>query len=185
MIYHIAAVTDNDAIGFKNDLVTRSKEDLKNFKELTSGQVVVMGRKTFESMGSKLLPNRTNVIVTSNPDFVIGKDGINGSNVMWYLVPDEVKDNLPNFLIDFLIEEYESQDKDIYIIGGGEIYKQTMDWVDELIISHFPIVVEEADTFYPKIDRTIWNIDNADNREDFTIVRYVRANPSLKLIPTE
>lgn len=185
MIYHIAAVTDNDAIGFENNLVTRSKEDLKNFKELTSGQVVVMGRKTFESMGSKALPNRTNVIVTSNPDFVIGNKGEFSGDIVWYLVPDECKDNLPNFLIDLLIEEYESQDKDIYIIGGGEIYKQTMDWVDELIISHFPIVAENADTFYPKIDRTIWNIAKADNREDFTIVRYVRANPSLKLIPTE
>lgn len=180
MIYHIAAITENNGIGLNNDLITRSKEDLQNFKKLTTGQIVVMGRKTFESMGSKPLPNRLNVVITSNPKFVLEEQYSNLCNentkIIWYLVPEECKNTLGNYLMDYLNDDLLiDQEKDVYIIGGGEIYKQTIDWVDALIISHFPITTE-ADTFYPKIDKNQWTVDTTDVKENFVITKYIKIN---------
>ena len=101
MVNIIVAITENNAIGKDNKLLFRLKKDLQNFKEVTTGQIVVMGRKTFESIG-KPLPNRVNAVITSNK--VI--EGV------------KVYSSLTNAIEKLKMEFPE---KEIFIIGGGQI----------------------------------------------------------------
>jgi dihydrofolate reductase len=128
MITIIAAISKNNAIGKDNKLLWHISEDLKRFKRLTSGNPILMGRKTFESIG-KPLPYRTNIILTKDKNYKA--DGC--------LVYNKVED---------VLSLYERNN--LYIIGGGEIYKQFIKIADRLEIT----LVEsefEGDTFFPKI----------------------------------
>lgn len=141
MIKIIAAVSSNRVIGKNGDLVITDKDDMAHFKKLTKGNVVIMGRKTWESLGSKPLQDRINVIISD-------KKIISGQT-----------DKSIYFTI-FNIEEIkmiakEHPDKTIYIIGGGSIYEQTIDLADELIITEFNTKAE-GDTVFPEIDSDIW-----------------------------
>lgn len=129
MISIIAAVSNNGVIGVDNKLPWDLPEDLKRFKELTTGNVVIMGRKTYESIG-KPLPNRINIVITRNKDF---------------FVPDAI---VTNSLESALLKA--GGDKDIFIIGGGEIYKQSMGFADKLYITEVDMEVE-GDTKFPTI----------------------------------
>ena len=130
----IVAVTENDAIGKDNKLLFHLKEDMRNFKQLTNGNVVVMGRKTFESIG-KPLENRVNVIISR----VKHEDK---DNVKWVESLEEAMKKA---------KEYE---KDIYIIGGGSIYKEALekDIVDKIYLTRIKKRVNDADTFFPRLD---------------------------------
>ncbi|MFI1744344.1 dihydrofolate reductase [Thalassobellus sediminis] len=131
----IVAAAENDAIGKGNKLIWHLSDDLKRFKALTNGHHIIMGRKTFESF-PKPLPNRTHVVITRQTD---------------YKVPEGViVVNSLNAAID--VTKNESQP---FIIGGGEIYKQAMHIANKIELTR---VHEnfEADTFFPKIDTTIW-----------------------------
>jgi len=128
MITIIAAISKNNAIGKDNKLLWHISEDLKRFKRLTSGNPILMGRKTFESIG-KPLPYRTNIILTKDKNYKA--DGC--------LVYNKVED---------VLSLYERNN--LYIIGGGEIYKQFIKIADRLEIT----LVEsefDGDTFFPKI----------------------------------
>ena len=131
----IVAAGENDAIGKDNKLIWHLSDDLKRFKTLTNGHHIIMGRKTFESF-PKPLPNRTHIVITRQ---------IN------YHAPEEViiANSLENAIT--LVQD----DIQPFIIGGGEIYKQAMDLAHkiELTCVHENF---EADTFFPKIDTTIW-----------------------------
>ena len=129
MISIIAAVSNNGVIGVDNKLPWDLPEDLKRFKELTTGNVVIMGRKTYESIG-KPLPNRINIVITRNKDF---------------FAPDVI---VTNSLESALLKA--GGDKDIFIIGGGEIYKQSMGFADKLYITEVDMEVE-GDTKFPTI----------------------------------
>ena len=129
MISIIAAVSNNGVIGVDNKLPWDLPEDLKRFKELTTGNVVIMGRKTYESIG-KPLPNRINIVITRNKDF---------------FVPDVLTANSLN---SALLKA--GGNKDIFIIGGGEIYKQSMGFADKLYITEVDMEVE-GDTKFPTI----------------------------------
>lgn len=124
----IAAIaSDNRALGLNGRLIYHIPEDLKRFKEITSGHPIIMGRKTFESIGIPL-PNRTNIIITRNQD---------------YFAEDVV---IVNSLEEALRQA--QGDDEVFIIGGGEIYKQAIDMADKLYLT----IVEgnpEADTFFP------------------------------------
>ena len=143
MITIIAAIGKNNELGKNNDLIWHLPADLKRFKKLTSGHHILMGRNTFESIG-KPLPNRTSVIITRNANYF--KDGC--------LIANSIEQ-----AIKFVGE------KDAFIIGGAQIYKQALDsnLVDNLDVT---IVHQdfEADVFFPKIDNTKWK---EVNREDF------------------
>jgi len=128
----IAAVATNLAIGKNNQLLWHLPEDLKRFKELTKGHAVVMGQKTFESLG-RPLPDRTNIIITLDRSFKA-----EGCIVVYSI--DEA-----------LIEAEKAENKEIFIIGGGSIYRQFLPLADKLYITR----VEkdfDADTFFPPYD---------------------------------
>lgn len=129
MISLIAAIQRKDrGIGFKNELLFRITDDLKRFKALTSGHPVIMGRKTFDSIG-KPLPNRTNIVVTRQNLFLEGVTFV-GSH-------------------DEALQTASAIDSTIFILGGSEIYSQTLPFADKLELTIVDGDVE-ADTFFPE-----------------------------------
>lgn len=131
----VVAMGENNGIGAENQMLWHLPNDLKHFKEITVSHPVIMGRKTFESIG-KPLPNRTNIVVSRKKDWF--QEGI--------LIVGSIKEAL---------KFAKKIDENIMIIGGGNIYEQTMDVTDRLEVT----VVEaniQADTFFPKIDPKIW-----------------------------
>ena len=134
MINLIVAVSENDAIGKDNKLLFHLKDDMKNFKRLTTGNVVVMGRKTYESIG-KPLPDRINVIISRRVHE-------NSENVKWVTSLEDA------------INTSKDNGVDIYIIGGGSIYREALekDIVDRIYLTRVKKKVDDADTFFPKLD---------------------------------
>ena len=128
----IAAVGKNNELGKKGGLVFHIKEDMKFFKETTTGHTVVMGFKTWESLPKKL-PNRKNIVVSF--------EEIEG--------PDECITDLAKF-----IEENESTDEEIFIIGGGSIYAQFLDHAQKLYLTEVDDEDKDADVFFPVFDKT-------------------------------
>lgn len=133
MINLIVAIADNLAIGRNNQLLWHISEDLKYFKSITTGKTVIMGRKTFESIG-KPLPNRRNIIISRSMQ---GVEGI------------EIYPSIEKALSA-------SQNEDVFIIGGGEIYRQTLPLADKLYLTLVHTTIEDADTFFPKINYNEW-----------------------------
>jgi dihydrofolate reductase len=136
MISLIVATSLNNAIGKANGMLWHLPEDFNFFKNTTWGMPIIMGRKTFESIG-KALPGRTNIIITSN--------------INW-----QVEGTISVTNIDEAIKVAEaSNTKEIFITGGGEIYKQTMLIANKIYrtLVHTNI---DGDTFFPEIDESIW-----------------------------
>lgn len=161
MITIIAAASENNALGKDNDLVWHLPDDFKRFKELTSGNYILMGRKTYESF-PKPLPNRKHLIITRQDN---------------YQVPENcfVFDSIQSAFDEVL----EFSDKDIWIIGGGEIYKQSMGIADRIELTRVHAEFE-ADTFFPEIGEE-WKLvkeeyHTSDDRHkyDFTYLTYDR-----------
>ncbi|GMQ29920.1 dihydrofolate reductase [Algoriphagus confluentis] len=142
----IAAVASNQVIGKDNQLIWKLSSDLKRFKNLTSGHYILMGRKTFESLG-KPLPNRTHLIVTRNPEFHAPEGHYSFPNLEEAVV----------FCNKLEVEK-------LFIIGGGEIYKQALSFCDTLEITEVH-AYPEGDTFFPTIDPKDWE---ETERENFT-----------------
>ena len=134
----IAAASTNNVIGFNNKLIWNIPNDLKRFKELTLGHSVIMGRKTFESLPNPL-PKRRNIIITKNKDY--SRDGI------------EVTSNIED-AIDLC-----KSDSQPFIIGGGEIYSQTIETVDKIELTR---VFEnyKGDAFFPNIPHNKFKLVN-------------------------
>ncbi|MEC3905697.1 dihydrofolate reductase [Tamlana sp. 2201CG12-4] len=156
----IVAAATNDAIGKGNALIWHLSDDLKRFKTLTNGHHIIMGRKTFESF-PKPLPNRTHVVITRQGD---------------YKAPDDVI--IVNSLEDAI--DASKNDSQPFIIGGGEIYKQALAIADKIELTrvHHDF---EADTFFPKIDTTVWKeTANVFHKKDenhnyeFSFITYTR-----------
>lgn len=138
MLSHIVAASENNVIGSNNNLPWNLPNDFKYFKNKTWGMPVIMGRKSFESL-KKALPGRINIVVTSKKD--------------WH--PDEVyvADNINN-----AIEKASEADaKEIFIIGGGEIFKQTIEIISRIYLTRVHAIIE-GDTFYPEIKEDHWKL---------------------------
>ena len=135
MITIIAAIGKNNELGKDNQLLWHLPADLKHFKNLTSGHPIIMGRKTYESIG-KPLPNRTNIVVSRKDDWF--EEGI--------LIVPSLKD---------AIKHAKKINENIFIIGGGEIYRHTIDMADRLEITQVNHQTD-ADVFFPKIDEKTW-----------------------------
>lgn len=157
----IVAKSENNVIGKDNDLVWHLPKDQKYFKNTTMGHYVVMGRKTYESM-NKPLPGRLNIIITRKQDYFV-----EGCVVFRDLAE----------AIDFA--ETNGQ-QELFILGGGEIYKQSIDFVDKLYITEVKDVFD-GDTYFPEFDRKLWKeiskeSHQADEHHDvpFDIIQYVR-----------
>ena len=131
----IAAVGRNLELGKKNDLIWHFKQDMKFFKETTLGHTVIMGRKTFESL-PKALPNRLNVVITSDK-------GYNAENAV---VVSSVEEAL----------KYCENDES-FILGGGMIYKELLPYADKLYLTEIEDSCEDADTFFPSFDKEKYN----------------------------
>ena len=154
----IAAVAKNGVIGKDNDLPWYLPEDLKRFKALTTGKTVLMGRKTFESILKRLgkpLPNRTNVVVTHNRGYEAA------AGVFLYHSLEEALEARKN-------------DKEIYVIGGGEIFRQTMTLADALEITYVNVEIA-GDVFFPKIDEAKWRKTKEEMHQGFSFATYERA----------
>ncbi|SDJ82635.1 dihydrofolate reductase [Chryseobacterium jejuense] len=135
----VVAMGEKNEIGFENQLLWHLPKDLKHFKDLTSGHPIIMGRKTYESIG-KPLPNRTNIVVSRKKDWF--EEGV--------LIVGSLKEAM---------KFAKKIDEEVFVIGGGNIYEQTMDIVDKLEVTLVKADLE-ADTFFPKIDEKIWKKTN-------------------------
>lgn len=146
MINIIAAITDNNALGKDNKLLFRLKKDMAHFKNITTDNVVIMGRKTYESIG-KTLPNRVNIVLSRNMK----------SNEDFYTFDSIEK------AIEWSKENYPQ--KEIFIIGGASVYDKALkdDIVDKLYMTKIKQTVEDADAFFPEIDyKRKWSITSVE-----------------------
>lgn len=135
----ISAVAKNNEIGRKNALLWDLPADMKHFKETTTGHPIIMGQRTFESIG-RPLPNRRNIILTLDKSFQ--KDGVE----VFYSI-EEMEDNLNKTM---------GKDEEAFIIGGGMIYKLFIDKADKLYITHVEEEFPDADTYFPEIKEDRW-----------------------------
>ncbi|UOK43541.1 MULTISPECIES: dihydrofolate reductase [Flavobacterium] len=161
MITIVAAAAENNALGKDNDLIWHLPDDFKRFKQITTGHHIIMGRKTFESF-PKPLPNRTHVIITRQENYeapegclVVGslKEAIN-------ICPKE---------------------EDFFIIGGGEIYSQSIKIADKIELTRV-FAAPEADAFFPEINQNEWKLifeefhpKDEKHAFDFSYQTYIRA----------
>lgn len=154
----IAAVAVNGVIGQANDLPWRLPGEQRRFKDLTWGHPIVMGRRTFESIG-RALPGRTSIVVTRSPS--------------WTPPGGPSDDVLVAAGIDEALEIASGLDPDVFIIGGGEIYAATIGRADRLEITE--VHLEPAgDTFFPTIDPATWQEIARDARDGYSHVTYER-----------
>lgn len=146
MISLIVAVADNGAIGKQQDLLCHLPNDLKRFKAITLGHTIVMGRRTFESLPKGALPGRTNVVVTRQAD------------ASW-----------ENTVVVHSIDEVlaDSADKELFVIGGGMLYAQTISRAHRLYITHIHHEFADADTFFPSLNPKEWcEIEREEHQAD-------------------
>jgi len=140
----IVAIAENYGIGKNNDLLWHIPDDLKRFKKLTTGHTIIMGKKTYESLPVKPLPNRVNIVITDVPG-----ETFEGCEMAYSI--DDAIDKCPDH-------------DECFIIGGGMIYKQFMDHADKLYITfvhkEFP-----ADTYFPKFNPTEWRLIEEEKHE--------------------
>jgi len=153
-LYIIAAMTKKRVIGKDNKLPWHISEDLKNFKRLTTGNTIIMGRKTYDSIG-KPLPNRHNIVVSRTVSSIDGADVCHS--------------------FDEAIEKAKSYGKDIFIIGGSSMYTLALPIADKMFISHVKQEVE-GDAFFPEYDESDWEVESKEDHEEFELVVYVRKN---------
>ena len=159
MLSIIVAKAKNNIIGKNNELVWHLPEDLKHFKELTTGHTIIMGRKTYESLG-KPLPNRKHIIFSQNPDFKVHEENV---QVVHSLL--EIQD---------LIEGKE----EAFVIGGAMIYNFLMPYVKKIYVTEIKQEFD-GDAFFPIIDSEEWKetsrttgIKNEENNLDYDFVTY-------------
>ena len=161
MISIIVAIAENYAIGKKGDLLCHMPADLKHFKDITSGQTVMMGERTFFSLPKHPLPNRRNIVLTD----VQGKT-FDGAEAVYSL--DEMCAKVQG-------------EEEAFVIGGGMVYRQMMPLADKLYITHIHHSWEDADTFFPEIKESEWELLSAErhfadekNPYDYTFATYGR-----------
>ncbi|MGB5287327.1 MAG: dihydrofolate reductase [Ignavibacteriaceae bacterium] len=153
----ISAIASNRVIGRSNgEMPWHVKEEFQHFKRTTLGLPVIMGRKTFKTLG-KPLKGRENIIITRNKDFIVDFQEIK----VFHSIEES-------------IGYCESEDyKKAFIIGGGEIYRQALPIADEMILS-FMKFEAEGDVFFPEFESDTWQKVSSEDREQFEIVKYIR-----------
>lgn len=161
MLSMIVAIANNNVIGKYNKLIWRLPEDLKRFKTITSGKTIIMGRKTFESLG-RVLPNRVHIVLTKNKDYHYEHEQVKIVNDIEELKP------------------YIESQEEYFIIGGEAIYKMLMPLAKKMYITKL-YEDFDGDTFFPQIDENVWKvvkqekgIKNEDNPYDYEYIDYIK-----------
>jgi dihydrofolate reductase len=162
MISIIVAVSEDMGIGKNNELLWHISEDLKRFKKLTLGNSVIMGKKTWESLPNRPLKERKNIVLTD----------ISG---------EQIEGSVTAYSIEDAISKCEKE-KEIFIMGGGSVYRQFMPVADRLYISHVHRKTP-ADVYFPEIDPEVWNVIEKEefpisenNAIPYTYTIYTRKN---------
>lgn len=161
MLSIIAAISDNNVIGKDNKLVWHLPEDLKRFKKLTTGHTIIMGRRTFESLG-KILPNRKHIVLTRDNDYCIKDENVE-------IVHDIEK-----------LEKYINSEEENFVIGGAIVYRQLMPKVEKMYITRIHEKFE-GDSYFPIINENEWNVieslqgvQDEKNPYDYEFITYTR-----------
>jgi dihydrofolate reductase len=150
----LAAVGTNLAIGHEGKMPWHLPADLAHFKTTTMGHTILMGRKTYESIG-RALPGRRTIVITRQQG--------------WHAPSVEVAHSLPEAL--FL-----SGPADLFVIGGSDVYRQALPFADQMLLTEID-QAPEADTFFPDFDRAEWNETAREPQDGFAFVTYVRRLP--------
>ena len=140
----IVAVSENNVIGKNGTMPWHLKTDLQRFKELTTNHCVIMGRNCFNSIG-KPLPNRTNIIVSSNMDLEI---------------PGCIVKPSLQYAADYANSRYDSTP---FIIGGGTLYRQAINLVNVLYLTRVHTIIEDGNVFFPELDMSKWDIEHSED----------------------
>lgn len=157
----IAAVARNRAIGYNGDMVYFIKEDLRRFRQLTTGHTVIMGRRTFHSLPKGALPNRRNIVLSRTETNFPGCD---------------VYTSLSEAL------KYIADNEEAFIIGGASLYKEGLAVANRLYLTEIDAVPPHADVFFPEYDDGTWQTETKEERPAtadtpaYTYVDYVRRN---------
>lgn len=158
----LAAVDQNWAIGYRNSLLVRIPSDQKRFREITTGKVVVMGRKTLESFPQKQpLKNRTNIVLTSNKNYCV-KDAIIVHSM------EELLEELKNY-----------RDEEIYVIGGETVYRQMLPYCNAAYITKIDYCYQ-ADAYFPNLDKLPeWELAEESEEQtyfdlEYAFVKYIK-----------
>lgn len=144
MIQLVVAASENNAIGFSGKMPWHLPRDLKFFKEKTMGHPIVMGRKTFESIG-RPLPGRLNCIISR-------QSGIQSEQLRYF-----------TSLTDCLNTLQEEGHNLISIVGGGQIYQQSITLADVIWLTRVHTIIAEADTYFPEIDENTWTLESEEH----------------------
>ena len=167
MLSIVVAKARNNIIGKENKLIWNLPADLKHFKELTTGHVIIMGRKTFESLG-KILPNRKHIVFSQNPDFKIKDENVQVVHSM------------------LEIQEYIENEEENFVIGGAMIYNLLMPYVTKMYVTEVNEEFE-GDSFFPKINLEIWKeiarekgTKDEKNNLDYDYVIYEKNNKKVE-----
>ena len=161
MLSTIVAIANNNVIGKDNKLIWHLPEDLKRFKQITTGKNIIMGRKTFESLG-RVLPNRKHIILCNDMEMDIDNENV------------EILDDISK------LDKYINSGEENFVIGGATIYKLLMPYVNKLYITNINHDFE-GDVYFPEIKETEWKeiskekgLKNDENPYDYEYITYVR-----------
>ena len=155
-VVHVVAMDQQQCIGKGNALPWHISADLKHFKEITQGGIVIMGRKTLESMG-RILPNRVNWVITRDPS--------------WHFDGTTVAHSIEAALIGAAQDAKQSNQTALFIIGGGEIFSQTLEIADRLELTHVELDVQ-GDAHYPAIPVSFNKIASEQHTDDKTGIAF-------------
>lgn len=139
MISIIVAKTTKNYIGKDNKLLFHISDDLKRFKKITNGHKIIMGRKTFESL-PKMLENRKHIIISRNENYNVNSNEIE--------IVNDIKE---------IIEKYQHSNEEVFVIGGGEIYKQLLPYTNKIYLTIIESDIE-GDTKFPLLNMNDWNV---------------------------
>ena len=161
MLSIIVAISENNVIGKDNKLLWHLPEDLKRFKELTTGHTIIMGRKTFESLGG-ILPNRKHIVITRDTNYKVENNNV------------EIMNDIQE------IDKYVNDNEENFVIGGAIIYSQLIKKAQKMYITKI-YKKFEGDAYFPKIDENEWKIietkkgiKDEKNPFDYEYITYVR-----------
>ena len=165
IISHLVALSNNYVIGVNNGLPWKLKKDLQHFSAYTQNKVIVMGRKTFESIG-RPLPNRKNIVISST---LSSTNEIQIVNSLEQAISEATDWNKENNLVE-----------EVVLIGGGYIFKESINLVNKLVLTRVNCDID-GDVFYPHLDFTEWSMISSEsfmkdeeNEYDFLVETYIR-----------